>query len=549
MIRKGGDLMQQFLFNQKYYVGAYERLSREDDRKEESSSIESQKMIIESFAKFNKLQIIKHYSDDGFTGSNFNRPGFEELKKDIEEGMINCVIVKDLSRLGRELYLTGQYIEEYFLSKNVRFIAINDGYDSEIGDSMLGIRLSVNDMYLRDTSKKIRSSFDEKRRRGDYIGSIPTYGYIKNPNNPKQLIPDPNVAHIIKQMFDWASQGMGTTTIAHKLTDMCVPIPSIYKNVNMANMKPELNNGNGIWRPQTVKGILQNEMYLGHMVQGRWKKPSYNIKGCVEVKNKDNWFIVKNTHEPLIDEDIFDTVQQHLAKNTRFRANTVNKRHLLQGLLYCKECGNKIGIQTNIKTKGEVRNIQCYTYSKYGRYGQCTSHHANYDDLENDILHYLKELGEKFLEEYDPKAMLARCERIINEDIERLQREKRDIEKKLAQEEKISKQLYLDKIEGVISARQYVMLSKGSDETLANLEKNLERINKEIHKISNSNEQLNIGEIEIMMKKFFKYALPTNELLNDVIDKITVDKERNIEIFFKKNVSKYIQLDKKRGEN
>ena len=179
--------MQQFSFNQKYYVGAYERLSREDDRKEESSSIESQKMIIESFAKFNKLQIIKHYSDDGFTGSNFNRPGFEELKKDIEEGMINCVIVKDLSRLGRELYLTGQYIEEYFLSKNVRFIAINDGYDSEIGDSMLGIRLSVNDMYLRDTSKKIRSSFDEKRRRGDYIGSIPTYGYIKNPNNPKQI--------------------------------------------------------------------------------------------------------------------------------------------------------------------------------------------------------------------------------------------------------------------------------------------------------------------------------------------------------------------------
>ena len=140
-----------------YLVGAYERLSKEDDRRDESSSIESQKMIIESFARFNDLKIIRHYSDDGFTGSNFNRPGFEQLKKDIEEGLINCVIVKDLSRLGRELYETGSYIEEYFLSKQVRFIAINDGYDSNVGDSMLGIRLSVNDLYLRDTSKLYRN--------------------------------------------------------------------------------------------------------------------------------------------------------------------------------------------------------------------------------------------------------------------------------------------------------------------------------------------------------------------------------------------------------
>ncbi len=267
-------------------------------------------------------------------------------------------------------------------------------------------------------------------------------------------------------MFEWAATGIGTTTIAHKLTEMNIPIPSIYKNVNMANMKSELNDGNGIWRPQTVKGILENEMYLGHMIQGRWKKPSYNIKGCVEVKNKDNWFVVKNTHESLVDEDVFEAVQKHLAKNTRFRANTKNERHLLQGLLYCKECGGKIGIQTNTKVKGEVPNIQCYTYTKYGRYGKCFSHHANYDDLENDILHYLQELGENFLKEYDPKAMLAKCERIINEDITRLEKDKLDTEKKLAQEDKISKQLYLDKLEGVVSAKQYVKLSKSMKKQL-----------------------------------------------------------------------------------
>ncbi|MDD6466595.1 MAG: recombinase family protein [Erysipelotrichaceae bacterium] len=541
--------MQQFSFNQKYYVGAYERLSREDDRKEESSSIESQKMIIESFAKFNKLHIIKHYSDDGFTGSNFNRPGFEELKRDIEDGMINCVIVKDLSRLGRELYLTGQYIEEYFLSKDVRFIAINDGYDSEIGDSMLGIRLSVNDMYLRDTSKKIRSSLDEKRRRGDYIGSYAAYGYMKNPDNPKQLIPDPNVAHIVKQMFDWASIGMGTTTIAHKLTEMNVPIPTIYKKINTPNCNYSLNDGNGIWRPQTVKSILENEMYLGHMIQGRWKKPSYNIKGCVEVKNKANWFVVKDTHEPLVDEAKFEIVQQHLARNTRYRANTVNQRHLLQGLLYCKECGNKIGIQTVRKAKGEVRNIQCYTYSKYGRYGRCSSHYANYDDLENDILHYLHDLGAKFLENYDTKSMLAKSEKILYEDLANLENEKQKCEKQLEQENRVVKQLYIDKMNGTLSTRQYVMLAKDTEESITHLESKISEIIEKTDKLKNRNDHLNLGEIEEIMKKFFKYALPANSLLLEVIDKIVIDKEQNIEIFFKQDVSKFIQMDKKRGEN
>ena len=541
--------MKQYLFNQNYYVGAYERLSREDDRKEESSSIESQKMIIESFAKFNKLHIIKHYSDDGFTGSNFNRPGFEELKRDIEDGMINCVIVKDLSRLGRELYLTGQYIEEYFLSKDVRFIAINDGYDSEVGDSMLGIRLSVNDMYLRDTSKKIRSSLDEKRRRGDYIGSYAAYGYMKNPDNPKQLVPDPNVAHIVKQMFDWASIGMGTTTIAHKLTEMNVPIPTIYKKINTPNCNYSLNDGNGIWRPQTVKSILENEMYLGHMIQGRWKKPSYNIKGCVEVKNKANWFVVKDTHEPLVDEAKFEIVQQHLARNTRYRANTVNQRHLLQGLLYCKECGNKIGIQTVRKAKGEVRNIQCYTYSKYGRYGRCSSHYANYDDLENDILHYLHDLGAKFLENYDTKSMLAKSEKILYEDLANLENEKQKCEKQLEQENRVVKQLYIDKMNGTLSPRQYVMLAKDTEESITHLESKISEIIEKIDKLKNRNDHLNLGEIEEIMKKFYKYALPANSLLLEVIDKIVIDKEQNIEIFFKQDVSKFIQMDKKRGEN
>lgn len=534
--------MPQFSFNQNYYVAAYERLSKEDDRKEESSSIESQKMIIESFAKFNNLKIIKHYSDDGFSGSNFNRPGFEELKRDIEDGMINCVIVKDLSRLGRELYLTGQYIEEYFLSKNVRFIAINDGYDSEIGDSMLGIRLSVNDMYLRDTSKKIRSSLDEKRRRGEYIATYAAYGYMKNPHNPKQLIKDPNVAWVVEKIFTWAASGQGTTTIAHRLNEMNIPIPAIYKKIKVKHMNSDLNKGNGIWRPQTIKMILENEIYSGHMVQGRWKKPSYNLKGCIEVKDKNKWFIVKNTHEAIIDEDIFNIVQKQLQANMRYRANKNNKRHLLQGLLYCKECGNKIGIQIKKKAKGNVRNIQCYTYSKYGRYGKCSSHYANYDELEAKLLSFMYQLNKTYFKGYNFQPLLSKCEQIINEDLFKLNNEIKSIEKQLAQENKLFKQLYLDKVNNILSEKQYILLNKDFEKNIEQLQVTYERLNNKLKQIKRHNQAITTQEIQQIIQAFLAYKIPSNELFSNIIDKIIIDKYKQVEIYFKVDIAKYLSL-------
>src|SRR5574344_51230 len=197
-----------------YLCGGYDRLSDADNKVDESSSIQSQKMIIDAFAKFNNFNIIKHYVDDGYSGGNFERPAFKEMIRDIELGKINCVITKDLSRLGREMYKTGRYIEEYFLEKGVRYIAINDSFDSNIGDSMLGIRLGVNDLYLRDVSKKVRTSFRAKQNKGDYIGSLPLYGYIKDPNDKHKLIIDDNVAPNIELIYDLAFDGMTPQKIA-----------------------------------------------------------------------------------------------------------------------------------------------------------------------------------------------------------------------------------------------------------------------------------------------------------------------------------------------
>lgn len=533
-------------FGLNYKVAAYERLSREDDRKDESSSIESQKMIIESFAKFNNLKIIEHYSDDGFTGSNFNRPGFERLKKAIEDNLINCVIVKDLSRLGRELYETGAYIEEYFLSKNVRFIAINDGYDSDVGDSMLGIRLSVNDLYLRDTSKKVRSSFDAKRKKGDYIGSFATFGYMKNPDNPKQLIRDPNVDHVVLQIFEWIASGVGTSTVAHRLTKQGIPIPSLYKKERRRNIQKELNEGNGIWRPQTVKGIATNKMYLGHMVQGRWKKQSYNSKRLLELP-ESQWIVVENTHEPIVTQELFDKVQKELDKNKRYAAKN-EKKHLFQGLLKCKECGHNMSITVKKNKNSISYTAECNYYSKYSKYDLCCTHRISYQDLEEDLLHFLQEVGKVFLEQFDEEKLITQAMNIRQKELIETERELNKIESEKEKNQKIIANLYDDRLNEIISTRQYVMMSKKYDEILENLEKKEEQLRRKLDTSDSIDRNEEIEECRTLLKQFMQFEKPTNELMFQLIDKIEVDKDKNVEVYFKSDISKYIDVVRKKGE-
>lgn len=534
------------IFNSVYRVAAYERLSKEDNRMDESSSIESQKMIIESYAKYENLNILKHYSDDGYTGSNFKRPEFEQLINDIEEGLINCVIVKDLSRLGRELYETGTYIEEYFLSKNVRFIAINDGYDSLIGDSMLGIRLSVNDLYLRDTSKKIRSSFDAKRKKGDYIGSFPKFGYIKDPNDSKKLALDDYAAPIVLQMFMWIDEGYGTSKVARILTEMKIPIPSIYKKESRGNKQKSYNDGNGIWRPQTVRGIVTDMMYLGHMIQGRWKKISYNSKKLIELP-KSEWIIVENTHPPIVTQELFDSVQQKLERNKKYASKSKN-RYLFQGLLNCKECGHSITISKKKLKTGYSYWTACNYYQKYSSYGVCTSHRLNYKLLEEDLLIFLKKIGQKILEDIDQ-------ERLINESLSYEKKELINSEKQLKriEEDKKKKEsilfnLYEDRLNGIVSTNQYSMMSKKYEKEIQLLEQRKEEVINQINDLKDNNYSDSYKKCKKALKKYMNFECPTNELMHQIIDRIEIDKENNVEVFFKTDVSRYVNLEVKKGE-
>ncbi len=526
----------------KYLVGAYTRLSREDDHRDESSSIESQKMIIESFAKFNNLIISKYYSDDGFTGSNYNRPGFELLKQDIENETINCVIVKDLSRLGRELYETGIYIEEYFLTKNVRFIAINDGYDSLVGDAMLGIRLSVNDLYLRDTSKKIRSTFDVKRKKGDYIASFPKFGYKRNPNNPKRLIPDPISSKYVKQIFEWASSGAGTTVISRRLTEARVPIPSIYSK-RYVSKNEELNKGTGIWRPQTVRQILSDKMYLGHMIQGRFRKLSYNSEKIIATDPKE-WYVVENTHEALVSVDVFNKVQKALDKNSKFRSKG-EKKHLFQGLLVCKDCGHAITIYKKKLKKGITFHGQCEYYRRFSKHGVCCSHSFSYEKLELHLLHYFHEIGKNFMKEFNQENFMKKVLHLKSQENRYIQNRVDELSKDIKKNEKIILKLYEDRLNDIISLGQYTMLIKQYDEKVERLEKEKEALEKTILKKENENEKASFEECREIIEKFVAFKTPTFELIYDLVEKIEIDKEKNIEVFLKVNIENYLSFTEK----
>lgn len=518
-------------------AAGYERLSKEDDRSDQSSSIHSQQMIIDSFAKFNNIKIRKHYSDDGFTGSNFHRPGFEELIKDIEDGFINCVIVKDLSRLGRELYETGSYIEEYFLSKNVRFIAINDGYDSIIGDSMLGIRLSVNDLYLRDTSQKIRSAFDAIRKKGDYIGSYAKYGYMKNPDNPKQLIPDPQVAPIVVQIFEWMAEGIGTSMIAHRLTEKQISIPSIYKNENRSNVQKDLNQGHGIWRSQTVKGVVSDRMYLGHMVQGRWKKLSYNSKKLIELP-ESQWIIVENTHQPLVSQELFDKAQETLRKAKKYTARK-EKKYLFQGLIKCKECGHNITITKKTLKNGYSLWGECNYYQKYSKYGLCCSHRFNYKLFEEDMLQFLSQIGNRFLENYNKEQLIKEALRIQRKDQDILLNRMEQIDKEINKNHNILNQLYEDRLNHVISVAQYKIMAEKYEKTCVSYEKQKQDLKEKIS-IINTQHQDEELKCKQLLEKYIQFKLPTNELMYQLIEKIEIDKNKNIKIFFRVDIEKYL---------
>lgn len=524
-------------------AGTYERLSKEDFNKiksDESMSIEGQRMIIESFCKFNDIDIVKDYVDDGYSGSNFDRPAFKQMIEDIESGVINCVITKDFSRLGRELYQTGIYIEEYFNDNGVRYIAINDGYDSfRSDDSSISMKLTYNDYMLRDTSRKVKSSLTARRKKGLYIGSIAKYGYVKDPADHHHLIPDPEAAIIIKRIFKMALNNNSCYEIARQLTDEKVPIPIVYKKETRGMLVKE-NDGNGVWRQQTVRDFLKSEMYLGTMVQNTYEKVRYNSKK-IRAVDKSEYIKVEETHEPIIDKDTFDKVQAILKTGKKFSKRS-KKNYLFSGLLICKECGHKISILEKKNKGNNSHYTQCNQYSKKGKNGVCNIHRVNYNLLEEDLLSVIRDISCSFLKEYDNKSLTEEANIILQEEISELQNNINLISKEIAKYNNAIEQLYMDKTQNNIPLNVFENLLNTYNKKLIDATANKDNLENSKIELKSKIEKLDYDKCAEMVKKFISSKKPTRAMIVSLVDKIEIDNDKNIKLFFKfHELSSYVR--------
>ena len=398
MARKSKYFSNENVVNKKIWsVALYIRLSQEDSdngtEKQESNSVTSQKTLLNEFIEeHDDLIVYDTYIDDGFTGTDFNRPSFQRLLEDMRNGNINCVIVKDLSRLGRNYIEVGNYIEQVFPLFNIRFIAINDLVDSFKNPSstntiLVPFKNLINDEYARDTSTKIRTSLNGKKKKGEFIGAFPSYGYIKDPKDKHKLIIDEVAADIVRKIFNWnVNEGLGKIAICHKLNDLGILNPTGHKKLELGQNYNNygIKDNTYTWTPSTVRNILNNEVYIGNTVQGKRRTKSYKVHK-VEVVPKEEWVRVENTHEPIIDKETFTKAQELSRRDTKVSQKT-NELSIWAGFLKCADCRRAMNKKSSTNKSGSKYEYYiCSTYRKKSN-KLCTKHTIKEELLEKAVV-------------------------------------------------------------------------------------------------------------------------------------------------------------------
>lgn len=518
-----------------FRVGLYIRLSREDGDKEESSSVTNQREILKRYvSEQENFFIVKEYVDDGWTGTNFDRPKFKEMIEDIEAGIIDTVITKDLSRLGRERLGVGHYTEIYFPEHNVRYIALLDNIDTYMDagmNDMAPFKGVINDMYVRDISKKIRSSLIERKKAGNFLGVTAPYGYKKDPNNKFHLVINEKEAEVVKRVFRLYLEGNGLTKIAQILTKDGVPVPGESRNIGKTR-KTALYSS---WKQTTIRRILDNRVYLGELVQFKRRKINYKSKRRITVPEEER-YICKGTHEAIIDEEDFNTVQNILKKNKSFKGTKHD--YLFKGLLYCAECGARLNITYSnyaLKKYGEYRYTTiCYSYSRL--YSDiCTRHSNSIPELEEVLIKHIKEVCSRYINENLQDELISMAKKQRQLELKQISNEKRleTLEQKIADIGLYIKNLYMDKVKGVVSENDYISLVSDFTKDRDNLIKEKEEL---ITIINNQKPQIDeTAKIEKLAKEFISLEKPTKQLLNELIEKITISENKEINIYFKFN--------------
>ena len=503
-------------------AGLYTRLSRDDGTDSESNSIANQKRLLSQKAKELGFTNVKFYVDDGYTGTNFNRPGFQELLDDIEMGYISVVMVKDLSRLGRDYVSVGHYTDNYFPEHNIRFIAVNDMVDSDEGENEIApFKNIMNEMYARDISRKIRSSNRIRGNLGEPLAQ-PPYGYMKSPENKKKWIIDPDASQVVKSIFRMCIEGKGNEAIAHVLQSNKIYIPMAYwhsKGLNRGGKQMPADPYR--WSKTTVRKILTQQEYCGDVIN--FKTYSKNFKNKKRLTNaEENWRIFKDVHEPIIEREVFELVQENLLKVKRRAPKPENaKKHIFSGLIRCGDCGSNMRYHTNTTNK-DIHYFSCGNYIKDTR-GDCPKrHYIRSDALEQIVLLELKNLAD-FLK-YDEERLAEILERKSNKDLyEETRYLEGELQKALARQQKVAnlyEKLYEDNAEGKVTDEWFTHMSHKYEIERTELKGKISELRK---KLSNTQETTKGKEAFLnAVRSFMEMENLTTPLAKELIDHIDV---------------------------
>lgn len=505
---------------EKYSVGLYIRLSREDDDKVyESESITNQKSLLLQYVDENNLNVYDIYIDDGYSGTNFDRPAFNRLLGDIELGRVNMVITKDMSRLGRDYIGTGSLIEKYFPKHNVRYIAVTDNIDTFLDNSNNDIapfKAIMNDMYAKDISKKIRASLKAKQKEGKWVGGRTPFGYDQDPNDKNHLVINEEQAIIVRTIYDMCLDGLSFFKIAKKLTDEKIKTPAGYYDFKW---KRGYNLKLGEWNSKTVRDILTNQMYIGDMVQNRRSKINYKVKKVVRNNPKD-YIIVEDTHEAIIDKETFYEVQKRIPKNVGRSEKKEN--HLLDGLLYCGDCGHRISITSRRKKDNRCYTI-CNYYRTYMKQKLCTTHSNNYDEMEKVII---SSLVDRFIKYIDRDKIRSTVLNNLNKSNQN--NGKRELELINTRIEQINDNLdtvYLDKLNKKITLEQYERIKIRLEGELDTIKRKYNELNNIIYN-DKFRDKIMIKYVNdfLFMRDF------SRELIVCLIDRIEIFDDKSINV-------------------
>lgn len=520
----------------KWMAGLYIRLSREDGDKDESDSVSNQRMLLREYsAKLPDVEVADYFIDDGWTGTNFERPGFIRLMEQIKAGSLNCIIVKDLSRFGRNYIEVGNYLEQIFPFMGVRFISIADSLDSygnpgQMNTIMVPFKNLINDEYCRDISNKVRSSLDSRRRSGKFIGSFSAYGYVKDPDNKGELLVDETVAPIVKNIYEWFLDGLGAITIAKKLNDMGIPSPSEYKKMCGLHYKVSDSSVKGpvMWGYSSVKRILQNRMYCGDLVQGVMRVTSYKVKKLQRVP-EDEWMVCENHHEGIVDRETFDKVQRIFDTDTRMTQEQ-GRVTMLGGFMRCADCGRAMNRHKNVHSYGTYHYFVCSTYKKISK-NVCSRHSIRADYVENAVLEAIQA----------QVAMAVKIDEVFQE-LEKNEKTKTNTvmldgvlagkEREIEKLSRIKEDLYMDWKSNILSKEEFISMKQRYTEDIERMQDEVLTLREEIKKQSDL-KNFRCNNFVESFKKHQNIEYLTREVLLELVDTIYVHEGKKITIKFR----------------